>query len=212
MQQDVHPNLSATIGRYRQAAYQRPLPDHQRDVLLHLADWVAGYRYRVVLDHGCGTGMSTRLLALQYPHCAVIGIDKSQLRLSRDQSMLPDNARLVRADVVHFLRLAHSCSWQVIAQYFLYPNPWPKPRHLKRRWHAHPIFPTVLALGGAIQLRTNWEIYAQEFSLAVRLLGGGHAEVSRISPTSGISRFEQKYRLSGHALFQVSVPSAERSD
>ena len=33
----------------------------------------------------------------------------------------------------------------------------------------HPIFPTLLALGKTIELRTNWEIYAREFAEAARI-------------------------------------------
>ncbi len=33
----------------------------------------------------------------------------------------------------------------------------------------HPIFPTLLALGNTIELRTNWEIYAREFAEAARI-------------------------------------------
>jgi len=89
----------------------------------------------------------------------------------------------------------------------LYPNPWPKPAHLKRRWHGHPAFPVLLALGGEIELRCNWKIYAQEFALAVNYaLHTSVAEV-KIKPENGISPFEQKYLERQHSLYGVRVPA-----
>ena len=184
----------------------------------------------VILDSGCGAGMSTVCLASLYPNIPVIGIDRSIARLSRNKKLeiksnfdfkgsteidlsesleagidpeddtaqttasesispsstsssdrplltaadvvrgtvdgeeeegeeddgedqetsivLKSNAILLRAELSDFFSLvAYKSDWIVRSHYLLYPNPYPKAKHLKRRWHGHPIFPVMLTLG-----------------------------------------------------------------
>ena len=125
-----------------------------------------------MLDSGCGTGASTRALARAHPDCLVIGVDKSVARLGRTgASAFPHregNAVWLRAELSSFWRLALQAGWALERHYLLYPNPWPKPGQLQRRWHGHPVFPELLRLGGRLELRCNWEIYALEFAAAHR--------------------------------------------
>lgn len=37
---------------------------------------------------------------------------------------------------------------------------------LQRRWHGHPIFPVIVAMGGRIEVRASWEGYLHEFRAA----------------------------------------------
>ena len=53
---------------------------------------------------------------------------------------------------------------------FLYPNPWPKKKHLGRRWHGAPVFPALVKLGGELEMRSNWQTYLDEFALALACL------------------------------------------
>ena len=124
----------------------------------------------MVLDSGCGTGESTVLLARRYPDCLVVGVDKSAARLDK-APQLPANARLLRADLADIWRLMDDAGWKLAQHYLLYPNPWPKPAQLKRRWHGHPVFPDLLVLGGRLVLRSNFEVYVDEFARALELAG-----------------------------------------
>ncbi len=86
----------------------------------------------------------------------------------------PANAFWVRAELLDFWKLAleevQAGRWQVLHHAVYYPNPWPKESEATRRFHLHPIFPTLMALGNVTELRTNWEIYAREFAEAARIL------------------------------------------
>jgi hypothetical protein len=62
-------------------------------------------------------------------------------------------------------------------------------------------------LGGEIELRCNWEIYALEFARAVNFVSGANVEIEKFQPESGISPFEQKYLERGQSLFLVRVPA-----
>ncbi|MEM7466948.1 MAG: SAM-dependent methyltransferase, partial [Pseudomonadota bacterium] len=119
-----------------------------------------------------------------------------------------------RADLIDFWRQIDHARLGVAKNYLLYPNPWPKPGHLQRRWHGHPVFPTLATLSSELILRTNWEIYAQEFYAALNFLISlgrlqGTSDFRLICPESPISRFEKKYLESDHQLFEV-VFSKER--
>ena len=54
----------------------------------------------------------------------------------------PKNCLLLRANMIDFwLLVAHQSDWHITAHYILYPNPFPKSKHLRRRWHGHPVYP-----------------------------------------------------------------------
>ena len=194
--------------------------------------------YKVILDSGCGTGESTLNIALDHPGIPVIGIDKSAVRLTkagaglngtgnsaRLNSTAPQNAFLVRAELLDFWRLAlekvKAGHWQIPYHALYYPNPWPKQSEATRRFHLHPIFPTLLQLGDAIELRTNWEIYAREFAEAARVLQ--EMAVSDCFPSSRvamtplceafeperpITAFERKYKEARQQLWRVTINHA----
>jgi tRNA G46 methylase TrmB len=135
----------------------------------------------VILDSGCGKGLSTFTIASQYPHIPVIGVDRSINRLSKSEIFneshrneikstdddFPQNALLLRAELANFWALVvKDSNWVVHSHYVLYPNPYPKAKHIGRRWHGHPIFPYMLVLGGSVKVRSNWDIYCEETKLA----------------------------------------------
>uniref|UniRef100_UPI0021485AEA hypothetical protein n=1 Tax=Tahibacter caeni TaxID=1453545 RepID=UPI0021485AEA len=125
----------------------------------------------------------------------------------------PANARLLRCDLVDFWLLAAAAGWRFSAQYLLYPNPWPRPEHVQRRWPAHPVLPALLAGGGAIELRTNWQVYAEEWTVALGL-AGRPSQLDGLDEdgAAALSPFEAKYRASGHALWRVHAPAGPEAD
>jgi tRNA (guanine-N7-)-methyltransferase len=210
-QTGVHPNLVKHVRRHLQSpwlqAFHQPTLESYR---LLKNDGVFSEGRPIILDSGCGTGKSTQQLALRYPGSIVIGVDQSQARLKKsgvNKSFLRvGNCILLRAELSTFWRLLAGDGLSPERHFLLYPNPWPKPGHLSRRWHGHPVFPQLLALGGEIELRCNWEIYAQEFAFAVRLASGTNVSVKQIKPKSGMTPFEHKYLERGQLLFAVVVP------
>lgn len=166
------------------------------------------------MDSGCGTGESTRRLAELFPRHLVVGVDKSIDRLSRlGACSLPHregNALWARAELTTFWRLALRAGWRLERHYLLYPNPWPKPGHLQRRWHAHPVFRDMLALGGRLELRCNWLTYAQEFAFAIRRETGQGVQPLPLPGQEPLTAFERKYRASGHELYRVVLPAQSR--
>jgi tRNA G46 methylase TrmB len=164
----------------------------------------------LVIDAGCGVGLSTRKLAQQFPDAFVIGIDQSAHRLQRHtrwEGIEPSNFITVRADLVDFWQRMALARIHPVRHYLLYPNPWPKKAQLQRRWHGHPIFPTLLRLGGHLECRSNWKTYVDEMALALTQLTGLEVLTEQwpVDPAAALTPFEQKYAASGHTLWRCAI-------
>ncbi|GHF20603.1 hypothetical protein GCM10017044_14370 [Kordiimonas sediminis] len=157
------------------------------------------------MDACCGVGDSTRALARQFPDHLVLGVDKSIKRLQTErQDPEPGNMLLLRTDLNDFYRLAASHGLRPDRHYILYPNPWPKAAHLKRRWHGAPVFPAIVAVGGIMELRSNWDVYLREFARALEL-ADVKSVIEPYEATDPITPFERKYRDSGQPLWRLKV-------
>ncbi|HOG03033.1 MAG TPA: methyltransferase domain-containing protein, partial [Accumulibacter sp.] len=167
-QDDIHPHLATLLDRHAGAPFRKPYADYNRAAFAaSLERWqrtAAGSA--VILDSGCGVGESSLSLARNFPDHYVIGVDQSASRLLRGKrgvAQWPPNLDLVRADVVDYWRLLRAAGIRLDRHYLLYPNPWPKASQVSRRWHGHPVFPSLLDLGGVLECRSNWAIYLAEF-------------------------------------------------
>lgn len=205
----VHPRLDEILDRHLSSKWAQPFHQPTVDAFQALEALLQGVHGPLVLDSGCGTGESTRRIANLLPDCTVIGVDKSLARLSRTGAdSFPHqekNAVWLRAELSTFWRLAVQAGWKLERHYILYPNPWPKPGALQKRWHAHPVFPDLIRLGGRIEMRTNWEIYALEFASALNRVLGVQLKPDSPPQLPVMTPFESKYRSSGHTLYSVIV-------
>jgi len=212
-----HPHLVAVVRRHLDTSWRQPLHTPSVAVFHAVAALLRpGEERRLVLDSGCGTGASSRLLAQRHPGDVVLGLDRSAHRLSRvGAERVPRREGDViwaRTDLPTFWRLAMASGWRCRSHYLLYPNPWPKPAHLRRRWHGHPVFPVLLSLGGVLDLRSNWHVYVDEFALALALAGFPGASVECFRAPVPLTLFERKYAASGHPLWRcrttLEVPTS----
>lgn len=201
--------------RHLQASFKRPFPDYSLRAFDDAQQWIGNSARPVILDSFCGVGESTRHLARQYPDALVVGVDKSAHRLAKHPEHYAgnkalDNYCLIQADVDDFWRLAVAADWQLMGHCLFYPNPWPKKAHLKRRVHGSPVFSALLALGGAVELRSNWPVYVQEFARALEL-AGHRSDSELLATTQAVTPFERKYQAAGQALWacHCSLPSRQ---
>lgn len=204
-QQGVHDDLVKVVKKHLAAEFRKPIAAHSEAVFDEVQARVDAWTGPIVLDSCCGVGESTLHLATQHPEALVIGIDKSAHRLSKNASYGEAGERcvLVRADLNDFWRQAVAAKWQPTHHYILYPNPWPKAKHLQRRWHGGSLFPTILQLGGQLQLRSNWRIYLDEFAAALALTGHS-AVVDALDEThQPMTPFERKYHATGQVLWRL---------
>lgn len=109
----------------------------------------------VIIDSGCGVGHSSIRLSKMHPTTPVIGIDRSFVRLSKNKyvgkemtaSERPPNLLLLRAELSDFwLQICIKSDWTVLAHYILYPNPYPKSKHLQLRWQGTDVLVVIIII------------------------------------------------------------------
>ncbi len=218
-QEDVHPKLEEIVKKHLNSQFRRPIAEHTQLAFDKIKAQVESYLHSnnkssLIFDSCCGTALSTRKIAVRYPQSLVIGIDRSLKRLSKKYpENLPHNAVLVQAECSDFWRLALQAGWQLDKHFLLYPNPYPKSSQLKRRWHAHPVYPSLLALGGSIELRSNWLLYVKEFCEAFYIAKPELVTSSRLTEAfiaeDYLTLFEKKYQQSGQRLYRCVLNLAE---
>lgn len=208
-----HEKLAQLVSRHRDALFRKPFAAYSAGAFdAAIAAWRHAGAAPLIIDAGCGVGESTLRLATRYPEHFVIGVDQSESRIVRGkdwwEGAWPENFVWVRADLVDFWRQLHDAGIRPARHYILYPNPWPKIGQLARRWHAHAVFPTVVALGGVLECRSNWGVYVDEFAQAVELLSGVRPDVevyALANEADAMTPFERKYLASGHGLYRCIV-------
>jgi len=199
-QEHLHPRLAATVRKHLERPSRKPVAAHNAAAFEVLLSELAARPRPLVLDSFCGTGHSTAALAQRHPGHLVVGIDKSGHRLAKQPGNITDNAIFLQAECEDLWRLLGERGFAVDYHYLLYPNPWPKAKHLQRRVHGGAGLFWLLQLGGLIELRSNWQTYVEEFGVAMHL-AGHPGSVARVIPAPPLSLFERKYLGSGHELW-----------
>jgi tRNA (guanine-N7-)-methyltransferase len=171
------------------------------------------------LEIGFGNGEHLLALAAAHPERDFIGVEVhrpgvGRVLLGLDKAAL-GNVRLVCHDAVEVLE-------QQIPRGFLdellilFPDPWPKKRHHKRRLIQGPFTALAaarLAPGGVLRLATDWEPYALEMLEVLTHTadlenlsehGGFMAHPSERAPT----RFERRGERLGHAVWDLAFRRA----
>ena len=190
---------------------KRPIAKHTAAAFEKASEFARSRNAPLIIDAGCGTGRSTLKLAERYPDRTVIGVDRSEARLSRSNEV-PANALLLRAELGDFWRLLNDSELTVKETYLLYPNPYPKTKMLKQRFQGHASLPSLLhACGRRLTIRASWQTYLEEFRFACRragelgirpdLVSTGPYELSDL--TDPLTLFERKYAAAGVPVYEL---------
>ena len=196
-----HPDLAEVVQHHQDHPWRKPCPAHTREAFEQLLERLQRDNRPLILDSFCGTGMSTTFIARAHPEALVVGIDQSAHRLAKHQLGDVENYLLLRAEAEPFWLCLAEAGITLHSHWLLYPNPWPKASQFKRRVHGHGAFPVLSRLGGKLELRTNWDIFAQEFAQAATLIGI-KGQTASFVPDAPMTLFERKYANRGQTLWR----------
>ena len=177
-------------------------------------DALFGRRARRVVEIGFGNGDNLLGLATSRPEEDFLGIEVHRPGVGRLLLQLEEralgNVRVVCRDAVEVLEryLGGPCLDEIL---ILFPDPWPKKRHHKRRL-IQPSFVALLAErlkdGGALRLATDWEPYAMEMLATL----SAEPRLRNVSPDGGFvtrpaerspTRFERRGERLGHQVWDL---------
>ena len=168
-----------------------------------------------ILEIGFGNGDNLAALAQAQPHCDFLGAEVHRPGighlLQRIQQLGLGNVRVVADDAVELLEsgIAPGALDGVV---ILFPDPWHKKRHHKRRLIQEP-FVSLLASrlrhGGRVELATDWEPYA----LQMREVLDANPQFTNLAADRGFvdrpdwrtsTRFERRGVRLGHGVWDLA--------
>lgn len=181
-------------------------------------DWreVFGRVGRVEVEIGIGKGRFLLAAAEARPDVLHFGVEwaNKYLRFAEERALRKGlkNVRFARVDANDLVRRGIADA-SVDTYYVFYPDPWPKKRHLKRRFlrteNADPLART-LRPGGCLHVVTDHDDYWK----ALEPVFEDHAEFERLTEFGGpdfplpldqpLTNFETKYAVEGRSRHRAS--------
>lgn len=176
-------------------------------------DWqqVFGRESKRVLEIGFGMGETLITQAKTHPDIDFIGIEVHQPGIGRvlanAKSMQLTNLKIFAFDAVGVLDwcIPHESFDKVL---LLFPDPWPKKKHHKRRL-LQPAFAEIVAqklkIGGQFHLATDWQDYADQMLSVLdaspsfaNMFGKGNFAPSTFE--RNLTKFEKRGQRLGHLI------------
>ena len=169
----------------------------------------------VYLEIGFGNGETLAEIAARHPEHNYLGVEVhgpgvGHLLLEIERRGL-NNLRLVRQDAVDLLDSGLAPA-SLAGVYLLFPDPWPKKRHHKRRL-LNPAFVTRLARvirpAGLFHAATDWEPYAQQMLEVLTAAGdqfhntAGPGQFAPRPADRPLTKFERRGQGLGHGVWDL---------
>lgn len=184
---------------------------------------VASYS-RLEIEIGCGVGLHPIKRAALSTASLLVAIEHTRERYGKFARRI-ENVRAKEKGALPNLepRHANAISWishhigpSSVDQYWImYPNPYPKKKHLNQRWYAMPFtshMVETLKPGGFITLVTNMKYYADE-SIEYFTKVHGLTLVEKKELKLGFeprTHFEKKYLERGEVCYELSFSKQSR--
>jgi len=161
------------------------------------------------VDLGCGDGDLLSELAGRKPERNFLGVEKLASRVTKAcrKAAALENVRVLKGESSYAVRhlLPESC---VETFYLLFPDPWPKRRHQRRRI-VQPDFlgstHRALAPGGILRIATDQIDYFKQIErLALndpRFEKIEHSDVDSLP----VTKFERRFRVAGAPIYRLAL-------
>ncbi len=161
------------------------------------------------VDLGCGNGDLLCQLAHRYPQRNFLGIDKLVGRIEKTcrKTAALDNVRVLNVEISYAVRYLLPQE-SVDTFYLLFPDPWPKRRHHRRRLVTTAFLDSIhRALGarGLLQIATDERDYFEQIE-RVTLSDSRFTkiDIGEIDPLP-LTRFERRFQQQGAPIYRLSL-------
>ena len=158
-------------------------------------------RENIILDIGFGTGDSSLALKKAFPEHTICGIEAYKPGI---RNLLNNNIFVHYGDALELLEKIESNTISQI--YMLFPDPWQKKKHRKRRLFnkfTFCIIERILKSGGLFQLATDNIHYAIEARIILESFLSKDVFFSRTRGNRPITKFEEKARRNNRLVFDI---------
>ena len=170
----------------------------------------------LTLEIGFGDGDTLVTMASEEPEAGFIGIDPHRPGVGRTllqlESQSIDNVRIIIGDGAQLLpQLIASASLARVL--VLFPDPWPKKRHHKRRL-LNPEFLQMISdklkPAGTLHIATDWAEYAGEILIAIESTPGlvnatGVGQFAIKPKWRPTTKYERRGLKLGHSVFDIAA-------
>jgi tRNA (guanine-N7-)-methyltransferase len=212
---------SARMTPAQRAAIQHAWPAFGLETVDVLdLDAVFGRRARRILEIGFGNGETLVRLAEAHPERDYLGVEVYEPGIGRLLAATAKfrftNVRVLRGDALDVLR-EHIAPASLHEVLLLFPDPWPKKRHHKRRLVQADfvqLVATRLEPGGRFSLATDWQDYAEHMlqvletqEALVNLAGKGNFCSARTDRP--VTKFELRGQRLGHQVWDLRFARRE---
>jgi tRNA (guanine-N7-)-methyltransferase len=155
----------------------------------------------IEVDLGCGDGAFLAALAEQNPNRNFLGIERlfGRVRSACDKILRADlaNARILRVEIAYAaMRLFPMESVDVF--YLMFPDPWPKRRHWRRRVVTEDFLASIhraLTPGGMVRIATDQTDYFRDIEALAARSSQFKVTADQDAPKA-VSTFEKRFRQS----------------
>jgi len=181
--------------------YPRPLEDVTGDIL----------------EIGPGRGDLLLWMAANFPDKRFVAIEMMLKRyrklITRAEKRNLTNITLLRGNA-RIIVPKHFSSPTFERIYVLFPDPWPKPRHLYQRLLSMEFLNRlagILKQSGDIVFATDWQPYADwvlenvSHVPTLKNMGNPYSEESSLNPSGEPTWFEKKWREEGRPIFFIRL-------
>ena len=161
----------------------------------------------VHVDLGCGDGLLLSQLAQWHPQENFLGIERllGRVRSACRKARGVPNLRVLQLETTYAVRYLLPPE-SVSVFYFLFPDPWPKRRHHRRRVFNDDFLEALikaLQAGGRLRIATDYQDYFEKMTECVRK----RSELQAVTESDDLplTTFEKRFRAAGQPIYRLDL-------
>ena len=165
---------------------------------------IFGRRAPLHVDLGCGDGTFLSAMAAHFPEKNFLGIDRLTGRVAKScrRATEQPNARVLHLETTYAVRYLFA-EGSVETFYLLFPDPWPKRRHHRRRIFTSDFLDAVhraLAAGGTLRVATDQVDYFRQI-IATSRADPRFAIADEVEVDLPKTKFERRFEAAGAPIY-----------